>query len=306
MESQELKPTSSTIPKSPISQFGKGINDLQIHRRMRVAEKALMKFLSPARMNPNAQQRRFLDAAETSIIQVSGIPIRTYIWSRKPNSPSVLLSHGFMMNAATMLNFVQPLLAAGFRVVTWDHCGHGESGGDWTDMRVWVQSIHTIAQLNAPLAGMVNFSLGGTGALMALAQNPSLQCPLLVCINSPTQLDTVLYGFMKRHGCTPDLVPLIHQVATEKNILLPELIRSVLPTANGLPSTSILFIQDRDDNVATPMEADFLAGTVRHAKLEFTQGLKHHGVLSDGQVASLVTNFVIGEGLSPSMEPSKL
>lgn len=274
------------------SRFGQEINDLQIHNPKAAAVKTLTEFLSPTRLSPNAQQRRFLDMAETSVVTIRGVPIKIYTWNGQQPSPSVLLSHGFMLNAATMLQFVQPLLVAGFRVITWDHCGHGESGGDWTDMRVWVQSILTIAQLNAPVAGIVSFSLGGTTALMALVQKPTLHCPLLVCINPPTQINTVLSGFLKRHQCSPTIVPFIHQVAAERDILLPEQIRSILSGTHNLPSTHVLFIQDRSDNIASEMEARYLAGAVQHARVDLTQGLKHHGGLSDRQVADMATRFI--------------
>jgi len=306
MGNQKLQPSFVQGSKSRVSSFGQAINDLQAVNASLAAEEALMKFLSPARMMPNAQQREFLDAAELSTIMVTGIPIKTYTWSKNAESPWVMLSHGFMMNAATMLNFVQPLLLAGYQVVTWDHCAHGESGGNWTDMRVWVQSVLTIAQTHTPLAGIVGFSVGGTTALMALAQNPHFQCPVVTCINSPTQIDTVLRGFLQKHGCNPDLIPLMHQVAAEKTILLPEQIRAVLPRCHKFPSTRLVLIQDHNDPIASIPEAEYFASHARNARIEFTQGLKHHGGLSNPHVAHLVTTSMISDAFGSSTPALKL
>jgi hypothetical protein len=134
-------------------------------RRLAHAETVLTKFLRPRRVVPTPAQRKVLAAeAETFTVNNASVPIKTYVFGATANSPSqtVLLSHGFLMNAASMLKFVRPFRRAGLRVVTWDHCGHGESGGEFTDLRVWARTVLVMAEKFAPIAGVVGFSMGGT------------------------------------------------------------------------------------------------------------------------------------------------
>ncbi|KAJ9603421.1 hypothetical protein H2200_012199 [Cladophialophora chaetospira] len=275
-----------------VPKFGQIIDNLLRTDPTLAAEKALKKLLQPGRMIPNAQERRYLDTAETAWIEVDGVSIKTYAWSRRVDSRTVLLSHGFSMNAATMLNFVQPLVLAGFKVVTWDHCAHGESGGNRADCRIWMNTIRKMAELHAPLAGIVGFSMGGTAAVMTLAQHSALHCPVFCSLNPPLQFDTMLRKFVSFHGCNAELLTLIPRVAREKGMLLPEQLREILPTSDRLASTKTLIIQDRHDRVASVSEAQWLAGNLAHCELHFTEQLGHNGALSDRGVVRLATQFI--------------
>lgn len=316
------------------------------------AETVLMKFLRPRRMIPTPAQRKLFEATEveTFTVDVASVPIRTYVFGGRTtaNSPSpsqrtVLLSHGFLMNAASMLKFVRPLRSAGFRVVVWDHCGHGESGGDFTDLRVWVRTVRVMVERYAPIAGVVGFSMGGTVALMALADREWAQerrqkqehaaleegehavaprVPALVCVNPPTQTDTVLKGFLRARGydrlAADEMVALVHRVAEQKNVFLPERVRQILSGARGaLAATRVLVVQDRHDSVASVGEAEWVVDHLRvqpgsgreqglarrsgrgsgsqSVQLRFTEHLDHHGALADEGVIRAVTEFVTGK-----------
>lgn len=315
-------------------------------RRLVHAETVLMKFLRPRRMIPTPTQRKVLATeAEMCTVDVASVPIRTYVFGEMANSPSqrtVLLSHGFLMNAASMLKFVRPLRRAGRRVVVWDHCGHGESGGEFTDLRVWVRTVRVMVEKYAPIAGVVGFSMGGTVALMALADRDWEQkhaalkkgehavapcVPAVVCVNPPTQTDTVLKGFLRARGydrlAADEMVALVHRVAEQKDVFLPERVRQVLPGARGaLAATRVLVVQDRHDSVASGGEAEWVVDQVRlqigsgceqgmargsgsgsqSVQLRFTEHLDHHGALADESVVRAVTEFVVGNDSGKGLE----
>ncbi|KAI1618394.1 Alpha/Beta hydrolase protein [Exophiala viscosa] len=314
--STKLNTSTNTLHIDPASTTS---NDEQQQHNARVttAETVLMKFLRPGRMIPTPSQRKVLDTAETFTTDIDSVPIKTYIWSCRNAvtvAPTVLLSHGFLYNAASMLKFVAPLLRAGYRVVTWDHCAHGESGGDFTDLRLWIRTIQVMADEYAPLAGVVAFSVGSTAALTALAQaqssNQNLCVPSLVCINPPLQMDTVLKGFLRMYGydkaAVADMMPLIHGVAKDKDVYLPERARELLPAhlgSGGLANTRVLLVQDRNDSVASVGEAEWVVELLRRGRgsksanveLRFTEKLDHGGALGDEGVVRLATEFVMGK-----------
>ena len=115
-----MKESSGPEKKVKASEFGQAINDLFKTDPQLAAEQVLAKFLSPRRMLSTPQQRKFLDTADITSIDVDGIAIKTYTWLNTPKSLTVLLSHGFLMNAASMLNFVPTTSASGLQS---DHMG---------------------------------------------------------------------------------------------------------------------------------------------------------------------------------------
>jgi len=59
-------------------------------------------------------------------VDANGVRLRAYEWG-DPGAPSVLLAHGGFDFARTYDQFAPLLADAGWRVVTWDHRGHGDS-----------------------------------------------------------------------------------------------------------------------------------------------------------------------------------
>ncbi|KIV84960.1 hypothetical protein PV11_00705 [Exophiala sideris] len=285
----------------------------QYDARLVDAETALMKFLRPRRMIPKPAQRKVLDTAQTFTTDIGSVPIKTYIFpGRTADAPTVLLGHGFLYNAASMLKFVAPLLRAGYRVVTWDHCAHGESGGDFTDLRAWMRTLLVMAETYAPLAGVVAFSVGSTVSLMALADAEAqrqgacaVPVPSIVCINPPLQIDTVLKGWLRMYGydetAMVEMMPLIHRVAKDKDVYLPERVRGLLPSRVGaLASTRVMVVQDRDDSVASVSEAEWVVDLLRRTRgseganveLRYTDNLDHGGALGHEGVVRRVVEFL--------------
>lgn len=280
------------VVRLPGTRFGRLINQMSTLDRITAADRAVVNFLAPKRMLPNFKQRAALSTAQVVMHEVDGLMLRTYVWNNIPGSPYVVLGHGFMMNAASMLGFVKPLLQAGFSVVVWDQPGHGESDGESTFVHTWAEAFATIGQSYAPLAGIIGFSLSGTTALKALAENPSFKCPQIVCINSPRQVNTVMVGYLLKHGCSPDLLPAMHVAAAFRGWYLPAEETCFMAAGRGLPQTRCHFVQDQNDAVASAAEAKYWASTVHNATLEWTSGLQHQGILGRDQHIARIVSYL--------------
>lgn len=64
--------------------------------------------------------------ARTSSIDAGGVRIAAHEWGH-PDAPPLMLAHGGFDFARTFDVFAPLLAAAGWRVVSWDHRGHGDS-----------------------------------------------------------------------------------------------------------------------------------------------------------------------------------
>ncbi|MFO0756016.1 MAG: alpha/beta fold hydrolase [Byssovorax sp.] len=101
--------------------------------------------------------------------------------------PTVLLVHGWEGRAKQLLPFVAPLLAEGFRVVTFDQPAHGGSTGRRVTVLDMASAARDVARDVAPLIGLptglhgvVAHSLGGTATALALHQGLSAKRVVLL------------------------------------------------------------------------------------------------------------------------------
>ncbi len=102
-----------------------------------------------------------------------GLRLATYEWG-EPEAPPLLLAHGGFDFAGTFDGFAPLLADAGWRVVSWDHRGHGDSEHamlySWAaDMRDAIAVLDTVSRGPVPFVG---HSKGG-GVLTQLA----MACP---------------------------------------------------------------------------------------------------------------------------------
>jgi predicted dienelactone hydrolase len=91
-------------------------------------KQALEKFLTPPRYARPAAEQRLLESASPFFVETPHGRIAAWRFG-KVQDPVVLMSHGWGGRGAQFRYFVQPLLAANYQVVLFDHLGHGMSGG---------------------------------------------------------------------------------------------------------------------------------------------------------------------------------
>lgn len=100
-----------------------------------------------------------------------GVEISTVEWG-DPASPPLLVAHGGFDFAETLNVFAPLLVAAGWRVVSWDHRGHGHSA--WADLYSWEADVRDAAvvleSLGPDPVPMIGHSKGGAQSLQ-LANN---------------------------------------------------------------------------------------------------------------------------------------
>ena len=70
----------------------------------------------------------------TRVVDSSGVALAVSEWG-DPEAPPVLVAHGGFDFARTLDVFAPLVAAAGWRVVSWDQRGHGDSG--WADLYSW-------------------------------------------------------------------------------------------------------------------------------------------------------------------------
>ncbi len=226
--------------------------------------------------------------------------VQAYVFEPEERAPTrtVLLVHGWTGDAASMTGFVEPLLAAGFRVVAFDLPGHGASTGRELNIPLGVASLAAVARVFGPFHAIVTHSFGGAITLAALAGSvrgqPVVSADRLVLISAPSSITRITRQFghaigLGRRGQAA-LERRIHVVAGNP----VEAFEGPLQLkAIGLQT---LVIHDRQDRELGFAHAEALEQAGPFVRLEATDGLGHRRILKARPVAESVARFVAGEG----------
>jgi pimeloyl-ACP methyl ester carboxylesterase len=123
----------------------------------------------PGRLDPVSSFPGALRAERRRTVVAYGLRLAVHEWG-DPHAPPLLLAHGGFDFAGTMDVFAPLLVAGGWRVVCWDHRGHGDSDHavlyNWeADVRDALAVLDSITHHPVPLVG---HSKGGS-VLMQLA-----------------------------------------------------------------------------------------------------------------------------------------
>jgi pimeloyl-ACP methyl ester carboxylesterase len=222
---------------------------------------------------------------------VDGHEVVGEVWG---DGPAVYLVHGWAGNRGQFTEFVQPLVAHGFRVITFDMPSHGDSapgayGPRSTTLVEFTNALAGVAAQHGPPHAIVAHSAGAVATAGALcdglpAQRVVLLAPMASAASYLGQFAATL-GFGRR---TMDrLIPrIVHRVnAPLTHFDIPELARAVsMPPA--------LVIHDRHDRSTSVTDGAAVAAAWPGARLKVTTGLGHNRILRSAEVIGDVVEFI--------------
>ncbi len=152
-----------------------GINALRRFNRVlcRVAPSAAAVFArrliaTPPRHAPRKWELELSKRAQISSVSVGRRTIPVAAWGQ---GPTVLLVHSWGGRGTQMGRFVDPLVNAGFRVVSFDLPAHGAAGAGETDMVECAAAVAAVASAQGdsghPVSAVIAHSFGVMAALLA-------------------------------------------------------------------------------------------------------------------------------------------
>ncbi|MBW8769043.1 MAG: alpha/beta fold hydrolase [Gemmatimonadetes bacterium] len=201
--------------------------------------------------------------------------------------PVVLLVHGWEGRGAQLGAFVDPLVAAGYRVIAFDGPAHGDSTGTTVTGPEFARALETARDAIGPLAAVIAHSFGAFVSLLAASRG--LQADRIVVIGAPSSVPEVLREFQELIALPARAMP--HMVrALEQRGGAP--IESFdVATFVGRIDAPLLIVHDTDD-----AEVPYVNGTrlseLFGAPLLTTSGLGHRRILFAPDVVAAVTEFV--------------
>jgi pimeloyl-ACP methyl ester carboxylesterase len=249
---------------------------------------ALELFLTPPRRKIESIDVPTLAQARRKQVKVNGGTVATYEWG--DTGPAVLLLHGWGSHAARFGSFIDPLRAAGYRVLAADAPGHGESSGRQSDLPQFRDALRVLLESTGPVHGIVAHSLGAGASIMLLADWQPQDLRSLVMFGVPRDIDYVMDSFAAVIGLDVQANRALRKAFEQRFRMRPSDF-SAPQLAPRIPVPTLV-VHDQDDEVAPFEHGEELHRSLPHAELHVTRGLGHSGALRDTKTIERVVQFL--------------
>src|SRR5574341_72224 len=251
-------------------------------------------FFTAPRRTPSPASRAFLARGERFTLRVDDRRVVGWRWG-DPHAPAIYLSHGWGSRGARFAAFSDPLLAAGYRVVTYDAPGHGASSWGMSSMPEFARTLAAVvARENrgrAPHA-VIAHSFGCSGTALALSWG--LEVDRLVFLAPAANPPAWVEPFVRALRLQPHVIERV-RARSEKRIRARWDDLDVCEiTARLSHHPPLLIVHDQDDETVLWNDGAAIARVWPGAQLVTTEGLGHRGVMHDGDVVRRVMDFVVG------------
>ncbi|MEM9906699.1 MAG: alpha/beta fold hydrolase, partial [Cyanobacteria bacterium P01_D01_bin.44] len=236
-------------------------------------QQAFEAFMTPSKNSPSDAERTLLEKAASFSVPLKSTDIRGLSWGA---GPTVLLVHGWGGYGLQLGSFVEPLVEAGYQVVTFDAPAHGSTAGAQTNGLEMTRALKTVAQQQAPITSIIAHSLGAASTTLALSEG--LQLQKVVYIAAMCWLSNAVVTFARRARLSTDVENGLRrqfEARLGKDIWQRFAIDQ---NASNLNIPALLFHDQSDRDVAIE-ESKAIAQAWSGARLIETSGLRHRRIL---------------------------
>lgn len=203
--------------------------------------------------------------------------------------PTVLLVHGWEGRGSQLGAFVEPLVAAGMSVVTFDAPAHGDSRGSRLYLTDHADALADVAAEIGPVHALVAHSFGAAAVLLAHAR-AGLDVARNVLIAPNVLIDDAIEKFARVVALDDS-----ERESFENHLVASSGIPLASLAIEGLVAnreSALLVVHDRADREVSMGHGERLAATWPNAQLVLTEDLGHRRILRDDAVIGRVVDFV--------------
>lgn len=207
------------------------------------------------------------------------------------SGPAVLLMHGWGGARAQMTGFVEPLLAAGYRVVAYDQPAHGESDGKITNVLEIAPTMDLVMQREGKFDAIIAHSFGTIITSYTLVKQNFPAPSKLVYLGSFNRLLDSLPRFQVLANLPDEIIAGLREMITENfgKDVLDEIVNENLVKQIRIPA---LMFHDRSDNVTPVEDSRAIAAAWSEAQYIETNGLGHRGALQSEEIHEKIVEFL--------------
>lgn len=231
-------------------------------------------------------------------VAVGGRTVRGQRWG--DGDEIVYLVHGWGGSSAQLGAFVEPLLEAGFSVVTHDALSHGQSdpgpsGPRRSTALEHLDVLRAVVAAHGPADGVIAHSLGSMVAAIAMRDGIVPRRAVYVAPMTDAASYTRMFTRMLGGG-ERTWTRFIDRL--ERRFRVPLAFFDVHALADELATPPLLAVHDRDDQETNWAASNALANTWPDTRLLTTAGLGHNRILGDPDVVSAAIAFLRGQDVA--------
>jgi pimeloyl-ACP methyl ester carboxylesterase len=231
-----------------------------------------------------AEARRRTVAGEAGVVQMYELGPEA--------APAVVLVHGWEHRATFWRAWVQPLLAAGYRVVALDGPAHGASAGHMATLTSFGGAVQAVLDVAGPVRAVVAHSFGAAavaGLPVRLPANAPL--PRLVLLSAPVSPREVARRFAELLRLPGTMVERFARHIREYTGREADSF-AIAAAGPTLGAEKVLLLHDEQDAIVPFVEGQQIAAAWPGAVLQPTQGLGHNRILRDADVVKTAVRFI--------------
>jgi len=206
--------------------------------------------------------------------------------------PTILMIHGWGGRGLQLAPFIGPLLEKGFKVVTFDLPGHGNSTGKGCTYYEFVEALRTVSGLYPNAKGIIAHSMGGGAATVLASEHPDPKFKTIL-IAPHYDLREEFYSWAKSAGASPHLIAsFIHLSEIRFHYSFEDINpKNVTSKIRG----PFLLIHDTQDKAAKFSSSELLHQSIPHSQFIKTEGKGHNKILQDTEIINSVVKFLEGQ-----------
>lgn len=247
-------------------------------------------WFTPTRFKMPAREKAAFTSAKVAAHKINNNEIVTFSWGHeKANRPLILLIHGWSGRGTQMGSFVQPLLDAGYRILSFDAPAHGKSSGKQTTIYEVADVIVDLQKHYGGIEAAITHSFGGP--CISAAMQRGFLTNRIVSISPPATTRGLVEKFNTALHLPKKAAQRMTQLIEKK---YGKSIWDDISMVNTIKNVTIpgLVIHDKNDNDIPCHEGEAVAQAWKNAKFMKTSGLGHRRILRDSEVIKMSVAFI--------------
>jgi pimeloyl-ACP methyl ester carboxylesterase len=205
------------------------------------------------------------------------------------HGPVIVLVHGWGGRAAQLAPLAATIAQQGYRCVAVDVTGHGDSPGDRTSWRCFIDDVGDIGRELGEVVAYVGHSAGGL-ASMAARRIVGLSASCFVCVCAPS------HPFPPIRAIQQALDPPQSVLDAYRAYLAKQFEASWTELEAGLAFANmearLLLCYDKKDRFVDHSEGDLIQRMCPHARLIKTNDHGHTKILASEELSSAIVAFL--------------
>jgi len=252
------------------------------------ARVAMRLFLTPFSRRLSSAELLFLAGAHSHRLPTSLGPVYAYEWPG--GGATVLVVHGWISNAARMVEVIRALRERGLRVVAFDAPAHGRSPGRQVDLHGFRAALAAVEARFGPIHGVVAHSFGALTTATWLAETPPATLRAAVLVGLPRDIGYLFESYTLAMALQPHVIAQLRERFRIRYGNFPEHFSARELAAHlAMP---VLMVHGGADELVPAAQAVEISEQLRNGELRVIEGLRHSAPLRDPATVSAIADFL--------------